>query len=749
MTIQEFSSKMTEWFKSTSHHPAHIQNPDNPPKARRTAILRWLLQSLTARMLQAGEWSPESLSGFFDANGDCAQIPDECLKNGKDGLFDILDTCAFALAESSDSDVITPNYLADIFEQLLPFCDDDADLRRNSGSYYTPKHVVDEMAQSALCETLCEKCPDIDQNAITALCRQTESSPKLDDAQRAQLSTALEQITVFDPACGCGAFPVGLLHLLTQVYSILTPDKSQYEIKRHILSHNLYGADIEPIAVEITRLRLTLSLLCDAPSKTEIQIPELTFRFVCADTTLKLPESAPSKDLFASRANAIAAQITALRRESPLSPQDRDAKDNALRAELGSADICANPAQKLAAQWNPYQLTTPASFFDPLWMFGLKPDDHGTSFDIVIGNPPYGVRISDENKLIYKKIYKCLEKKYDIYMVFFERGFELCRNVLCYITPDKWLSKSFALKFREQILVPYISRVMRLGNDVFSGALVDAIISQFNRHKPQKLGIYQYSIANGIHQINEISKSILCAPYLIDPFFSDSSELFQRLDRMPYKLGEFGRCEYASASPKDAYTLRDLIRSGTPVLHDDDFAVINTGTIGKYISKWGTKPMKYLKKSFEYPVVPKSVIKTTFGKSFYARMRSPKVIIKGLNLLDACTDLHGSMMSTVATLIIRSHSIPMLNIFALILNSQLITDYIKSKYISSSYCGGLEFTPDMINLIPVPNLKEICEDPIRMIEIDSLMYSRDNDIKTTRLEQIVRNLYHLPSELAS
>ncbi len=670
------------------------------------------------------------------------------------GLFDILGQYTFSLSEQADADehTLSPVRIGTVFEHLLAVYTQTEDTRRKTGSYYTPDAVVDEMVISSLISVLCSRHPDIEQADVESLCRKDACPQAIGSAMRERIVSTLDDLKIWDPACGCGAFPTGVLRTIACLHKKLGSTRSGFELKCHIIANNLYGADIQPLAVEITKLRLNLSLLAELrpdrskPNLGAPELPCLVFHFVCADTTMKLPESAEMAhpDIFESRVKSLRSQLQALRRNCAVSLliTSEDAKrDAALRKELSGSDNGTQYCDRMAAGWDPYQPGNAANYFDPLWMYGLAADNDGRCFDLVIGNPPYGTEISAETKQYYKQHYSLLEKKYDIYMVFFERGFELCKGTLCYITPDKWLSKSFAARFRENLMMPYMAQVIHLGQNVFSSVMVDAIISLFNCQKNDALKLYKYSSTGALLPVCTVDKSGIQKPYLIDPFFSETADYFKLLEQQPYRLGTYCKCEYAMASPKDAYTLRDLMDEATDVVGSDSFKIVNTGTIGKYIDRWGKKKMKYLKLSIDRPIVSKQRIRETFGPTFLERMLSPKVIIKGLNLLDACVDHSGLLMSTVATLMIRSYSLNLLNVVSLILNSQLISDYMKSKYLSSSYCGGLEFTPNMINEVPVPDLDELCMDTRLMCEIDTLMYSIPNADKYMRLEEIVRKMY--------
>jgi hypothetical protein len=89
--------------------------------------------------------------------------------------------------------------------------------------------------------------------------------------------------------------------------------------------------------------------------------------------------------------------------------------------------------------WNPFDQNTHANWFDPEWMFGIK-----DGFDIVIGNPPYGIKFSENEKEYFKKHYlstKTISGKQkgslDSFSLFIEKGFNIMKRNgnLIYIVP--------------------------------------------------------------------------------------------------------------------------------------------------------------------------------------------------------------------------------------------------------------------------------------------------------------------------
>jgi hypothetical protein len=90
------------------------------------------------------------------------------------------------------------------------------------------------------------------------------------------------------------------------------------------------------------------------------------------------------------------------------------------------------------------------------------------------------IGLENERKYIVNN-YTYISGNWDIYMAFFEAGIMLSKGNLCYITPDKWLSKSFGLKFRENCMIPKMYRIPHIGSNVFDNVRVDGIISFFNQ----------------------------------------------------------------------------------------------------------------------------------------------------------------------------------------------------------------------------------------------------------------------------
>ena len=575
------------------------------------------------------------------------------------GLITLFKQYSFIVDESTSEDItvaLDPEVLGNVFENLLAsHTPETRETARNAtGSFYTPREIVHYMVKTSISGHLktriaADQTLKLNPDVIDRLMHE-ETCPEELLCYRDVIQQMLLDIKILDPACGSGAFPIGIMQCMMEILQKLRPDaeNNAYDLKKYIIENCLYGIDIQTIAVQITKLRCFISLIVEEipdsskPNFGILTLPNLDARFVV---------------------------------------------DNALMS--------------LKAQ----KTTFDASQASSLHFNGIFDDIDG--FDIVIGNPPYGASMTEEEKRIYKENYSYLYKRFDIYMVFYELALRLSKNITCYITPDKWLSKTFGLKFRQHVMIPYMSQILHLGNDVFDSALVDAIITVFQAAPCQKLTILQAKTQNNFEIIHEIDKSKIEYPYLIDQYFQqEEPEIITLLEQHRHRLRDFIKCEYASASPTDAYRLKRYIYS-----HEDpdatELAVINTGLIDKFTNRWHIKAMQYLRDKYSHPVVKIHDLVALFGETYVKKMTSPKLMIKGLNLLDCSIDLEGRMMSTVATLNIRSDVPDLLCAVAAIINSKVMTSYCKAKYLSSSYCGGLLFTPNIIHELPVPDLSHL------------------------------------------
>jgi hypothetical protein len=173
-------------------------------------------------------------------------LPNELMQRVIDEVFERFD---FSIDESDAAGThVDPEMLGKVFESLM--ADDE---RAASGSFYTPREIVDVLASRAIVESLADGDPRV-REAVQAILR-GETPARIPSA--AALRTRLESITVLDPACGSGAFLLSALHLLERIAAATGANVS----RRDLVERALYGVDLKPEAVRLCELRLWLAIV--------------------------------------------------------------------------------------------------------------------------------------------------------------------------------------------------------------------------------------------------------------------------------------------------------------------------------------------------------------------------------------------------------------------------------------------------------------------------------------------------------
>lgn len=408
-----------------------------------------------------------------------------------------------------------------------------------------------------------------------------------------------------------------------------------------------------------------------------------------------------------------------------------------LAAKKVIADIEENKIYKNAFEW---RIEFPEV---------LGADGGYEGFDVVVGNPPYidsetmvNEGLESQREFIASN-FKLTKGNWDIYIAFFERGLDLLNGQgdLIYITPDKWLSKGFGLALREQELSS-LSDVTQVGRDVFENAKVDSIISLFSKENTNYLTLGKF-LENEYRQVNKIEKSDLKHPFTIDYLFSKSLDSLAAVERVNGKVKDFLVCESACAT-SDCYALKPFIQEFDGSTDQQDYYfVVNTGTLSKYTTRWGSKEMTYLKSKYLKPVVKKATFAENFKNSYFTKSNLPKLIIKGLTKLDVALDLEGKTIAGKSTLVVTSMDMNKLKLLCGVLNSSLAIKYVAEKYASASYNGGVSFTKEMINEFPFP----LADGPIKqqIINLVDQAIANPDDIDhiQSQIDALTINLYEL------
>ena len=406
-------------------------------------------------------------------------VPDEAIKPVLTELFDRFN---FTVMESTPLDVevaVDPEMLGKVFEETLlrhERGEDGPDVRRASGTYYTPREVVAFMCREALKQYLEARDIGLDPEAIAAFVDQRDTEA-IGVAEARRVAAALGEVTVVDPACGSGAYLLGMMQELVELQRALfnagADEKKLHQLKLEIIERNLRGADLDPFAVHIAQLRLWLSLTIEYEGERPRPLPNLDLTIVTGDSLLAVhtgeggvqgvfgDEAGELRDLKSRYLGTSAGPAKAALR-AQIAELNRDLRERF--GGSGAADAGDG------VEWR----STFAEIFEPL-------DGRAGGFDIVIANPPYRQLQRDSGRLadLYGKAgYRTFARTGDIYQLFYERGCELLRpenGILAYITSNSWLRAEYGKKLRRFLAERHTPlRWLDLGKDVFDSAIVDS-----------------------------------------------------------------------------------------------------------------------------------------------------------------------------------------------------------------------------------------------------------------------------------
>ena len=457
------------------------------------------------------------------------------------GIIDILKRYNFTVEENTpfDKEVsLDPELLGKVFENLLASFNPETQTtaRKQTGSFYTPREIVQYMVDESLVAHLKRTVGEELEPQYRQLMQYSDDDVELTAEQRKSIMQSLYNCKILDPACGSGAFPMGILQQMVHILNRIDPDNSQwkemmlqkaldetseayrnsssderkeliadiersfdesinrpdYARKLYLIENCIYGVDIQPIAIQISKLRFFISLVVDQNTNADPTdnfgirpLPNLEAKFVAANTLIGLVKKDAS--LFDS------AEIKAKENELKIAKHKifgaktvrtkRKYKNivNDLRQEIADMlyanGAVGNDEARQLASWDMFDQNASSPFFDTEWMFGVK-----DGFDIVIGNPPYVFsreRINEKDKKTYQELYTLTQFKINLYILFFEKGLNLCNKLgmLCFIIPNNWLSLEKNSDMRKYILENcYDINIIQNYQNVFENASVDTLI---------------------------------------------------------------------------------------------------------------------------------------------------------------------------------------------------------------------------------------------------------------------------------
>ena len=367
------------------------------------------------------------------------------------GLFTIFSRYHWTMDEhrpGESEQTLDPELLSNLFERLITPTEEGTEppLRQPQGTYYTPADVADEMVKDALAAAVRQYVPSnvTDAQLLDFFGNADERLDQLDPAEKDKLARRIKELRIFDPAVGSGEFLFSILVALQRALRKLEPKAPNPAAD--IIKRQLSGQDINPLAVQITRLRLFIAITAARRGTPDnLPLPNLEARIVCADTleTVADPNWRPDRlgqlgtddpelvQALAAVAENRANWFNAHTEEAKQELLQRDAELRSRlqlllqqKGELASPELVGFVQAQLYDK-NPVPARTDARllFYENPWR----------GFDIVIGNPPYedlskSVDAAGRKRLADAKRYKTTNVG-DLYALF-------CETALALANPD-------------------------------------------------------------------------------------------------------------------------------------------------------------------------------------------------------------------------------------------------------------------------------------------------------------------------
>ncbi|MCH5319783.1 MAG: Eco57I restriction-modification methylase domain-containing protein [Paramuribaculum sp.] len=418
-------------------------------------------------------------------------------------LFDFLDSYNFTIDENDTDDAeigIDPEMLGRIFENLL---EDNKD----KGAFYTPKEIVDYMCRESLIAYLVGDLPEIKEEKLRLLVEKLDTTD-LSDKDKLDIRKTLQKVKICDPAIGSGAFPMGLVNLLSKIYVAMKTDTDTAKMKRHIMEQNIYGVDIEQGAVDIARLRFWLAMIVE--EKEPIPLPNLHFKIMQGNSLLESYSGIDLSDLTKVNAQKGLWDSENFERENLIEALRKYYKtaDHSERDRLFN-EIINNVRRQLLAKGitlpNGEDPSANTDFF--LWHTWFSDVFANGGFDIVIGNPPYGAKVPNEQKKTFQMLYpvaKTISGKQkgsqDTFVVFLNQAYNLLRTTgICSMIVPMSITGAKSMEGLHNLLKRgaddiYVSSYGDRPRRVFEGAEQQVSIIQFIKTNTTAQNLYSTTI---------------------------------------------------------------------------------------------------------------------------------------------------------------------------------------------------------------------------------------------------------------
>jgi hypothetical protein len=378
-------------------------------------------------------------------------------------------------------------------------------------------------------------------------------------------------------------------------------------------------------------------------------------------------------------------------------------------------------------------------------------DDKGNflGFDVVIGNPPYGVKFKEMEKSFYKTKYPISSQgKIDSFKLFYERAYQLLKSEYyqCYIAPNTFLYNTQSESLRSFLIQnTHIIKAIELRKNIFEDAPdVVTVINISQYIKPKKDSTTSAMVACPDYKYNNLYDDeweiIQEIPYSI--FINDREkkinlrrklildEVINKMNKFR-KLGELFQLKQGTKPYGDKQNKNPDLLSNNQIDQSWEPA-INGRNIAPYSIVFENL---YVKRSKElHSCLPKQIVDSE--KIYFQRMRKislfPRIVAcydrDGIHGLYTCSVIYKNNLNTVNL---------DLKYLLGILNSHLINIWYKN------FDTDLEIKLVSVKSIPVREISQEQQQPIISL-VDQILTSKKSNPKadTSELEKEIDNLVY-------
>ncbi len=709
------------------------------------------------------------------------------------GLINLLESYKFTVAENTPLEeeiALDPELLGKVFENLLASYNPETQntARKQTGSFYTPREIVDYMADESLLEYIKQNVKNDSKDFETRLrdvLSYSENPNPFNETETKALIEAINNCKILDPACGSGAFPMGILHKMVHILKKLDPENkhwkdlqrqkameeteaafqignkeerlqrlaeindvfennaSDYGRKLYLIENCIYGIDIQPIAVQISKLRFFISLVIDQKVNKDKEnfgirsLPNLETKFVAANTLIALdkPQQTLLRNLeIEAKENQLKElrhkYFTANTRKEKIILQKQDKKLRQEIAKMLENDGWGTTVAQQIVAFDPYDQNHFADWFDPEWMFGVK-----DGFDIVIGNPPYGANMKKMEKEILDKKFNHLKsttKNSVIYFIYVSHLFLKSKGINSFIIPKSFCFSNGwnqCVKF----LLPYLVKLIDVGK-AFENVKLEQIIfiSTLNCKNDTYInGLYENE---GIKEFKPVPKMIFdnYKILLSGQTEEEISIILSLLNKLPKRWGDYVKIErglnWQNISHKNM--------GETPIYRGSQLNKYYLSDPTDFIDLSKFKPEEY-----KYQFNPKIL-----NQLAIAHIKNPYPHFLVQSVLDMENRL---VYETISCSFAKNEKISLKLLLAI--NNSKIFEWLLYKFVFSNAIRSTRYDEIYVSKIPCPDLELVNEKPIVYL-VDQILNAKKQDPNTDtsalerEIDHLVYQLYGLTEE---